>query len=78
MKIFKWSPGRQEGCEYKKFTFLYFKLWKFGFDGYILKYEKNQKLPSHKDPVKNADHYRLNIGWGKSKFLSAFAEPKKK
>jgi len=68
MEMFKWTKGRQEGCDYKKFTFIYFKLYKFGFDGYILKYEKDQILPEHVDPVNDGDHYRLNVGYGKSKF----------
>ena len=69
MKLWSWQNGRQSNCEYKKFPLWYFKIWKFGFDGYILKYEGNQVLPTHKDPIKNGKHYRLNIGWGFANFV---------
>jgi hypothetical protein len=32
-----------------------------GFDAYLLKYEAGMLLPTHKDPVKNGRHYRINI-----------------
>lgn len=69
MKLFKWVKGRQKNCDYKKFTLWYFKIWKMGFDAYILSYKPNQILPTHMDPVEGGSHYRLNIGWGKSKLL---------
>ena len=69
MKLWKWVGGRQEKCHYRKFTLWYFKIWKFGFDAYILEYEPYQILPTHMDPIEGGSHYRLNIGWGKSKLL---------
>lgn len=66
MKLFRWLPGRQQNCEYYKFCFLYFKIGRFGFDGYILKYLPKTELPWHKDPI-NGKMWRLNIRlWGKS------------
>lgn len=67
-KLFKWEPGRQYSCKYKKFTIWFFKVCNFGFDSYILKYESNQVLPKHTDPVEHGIHYRLNIGYGRSNF----------
>lgn len=64
----KWIKGRQNDCEYFKIKLFYFKIFKFGFDGYILKYNKNQILPKHKDIVDNGNHYRVNIGYGDSIF----------
>lgn len=61
MKLWKWTQGRQDGCDYKKFTLWYFKIWKFGFDGYIIKFEANSDLPPHHDVVPNGDHYRFNF-----------------
>lgn len=69
MKLWKWQDGRQKGCEYKKFTLWYFKVANFGFDCYILKYNSNQVLPSHKDIIEDGQHWRFNVGWGKSKFI---------
>jgi hypothetical protein len=68
MGLFKWTKGRQKGCHYEKFTLWYFRVLKFGFDSYILKYEPKQYLPTHTDPVENGKHYRMNIGFGKSIF----------
>jgi hypothetical protein len=68
-KFFKWTGGRQEKCLYRKMLLLQFRLFKFGFDTYMLDYEPNQILPAHIDEVENGNHYRLNIGWGKSVFL---------
>lgn len=68
MKLWKWQDGRQSDCVYKKLPLWYFKIWRFGFDCYILKYGPDQVLIPHKDPVENGKHYRLNIGWGKSVF----------
>lgn len=61
MKLFKWLPGRQLGCNYEKYCFLRFKIGKYGFDGYILKYKARTSLPFHIDPVENGRHWRLNI-----------------
>lgn len=68
MKLWKWVNGRQSKCDYKKFTLWYFRIWKWGFDAYILKYQPDGYLPLHKDPVENGKHWRLNIGWGNSQF----------
>lgn len=67
-RLWKWHKGRQEDCEYWKFPLLYFKLWRFAMDAYILKYKRDTVLPVHKDPIENAKHYRLNIGWGVANF----------
>lgn len=56
-----WEKGRQNTCEYWKMEIFSFKIWKFGFDCYILKYNPNTYLPRHKDKVENAKHWRLNI-----------------
>lgn len=71
MKLFKWIKGRQDSTQYKKLCFLCFKFLWWGFDGYLLKYEPNQQLAIHKDPVDGGNHYRLNIKLsGKCKFWS--------
>lgn len=68
MRLFRWIKGRHSETDYEKFCFLYFRIGKFGFDGYILKYEPKTSLPIHKDPI-NGKHYRLNIKIsGKCKF----------
>jgi len=65
----KWVRGRQENAVYFKSCIFSFKVYKFGFDCYILKYPPNTSLPRHKDPVKNGRHWRLNITLkGKSTF----------
>lgn len=69
MKLWQWQTGRQQGCEYKKFPLWYFRLWKFGFDAYILRYEANQTLPEHRDQVIDGEHWRLNIGYGVANFV---------
>lgn len=61
MEMFKWLPGRQMTCQYLKYCFLFEKIGRFGFDGYILKYKPYAKLPMHVDPADNGRHYRLNI-----------------
>jgi len=68
MRLFKWQQGRQQGCEYFKFPMWYFKIWKFGFDGYILRYNGDSILGKHTDKIEGAKHYRLNIGWGIANF----------
>ena len=60
MKLFRWLPGRQPGAEYKKFCFLYTKVGRYGFDGYILRYEPKTRLPLHRDHIKGR-MWRLNI-----------------
>jgi hypothetical protein len=70
MKLFKWITGRQQGTEYKKFCFLYFKFLNFGADAYILKYEPHTILKPHRDQI-DGKHYRLNIEFcGEGKFES--------
>ena len=61
VKLWKWQKGRQYETEYFKFPLWYFKIWKFGFDGYILKYSDNTVLDWHTDKIKNGKHWRLNI-----------------
>jgi len=61
IKLWKWQSGRQQNTDYQKFLLWYFKIWKWGFDGYILKYKPNTQLNWHKDPIENGNHYRLNI-----------------
>lgn len=63
MKLWQWQEGRQVNCSYKKLPLWYFRVWKWGFDGYVLKYQGDTILPAHTDPVAGR-HYRLNIGWG--------------
>lgn len=65
----KWEKGRQEGCDYKKLRLWSFRVWKFGFDAYVLKYPPNADLPIHTDPVEKGSHYRFNLPLkGESKF----------
>lgn len=71
--FWKWIDGRQEKTNYKKFCLWSFKVWKWGFDAYILKYQPKASLPIHTDPVKNGQHWRLNI---KIKGLSYFSYSK--
>ena len=61
MTLFKWIEGRQQGVKYKKFCLWYFKIFGYGFDAYILKYDNYSDLPVHSDEIENAEHYRLNI-----------------
>jgi hypothetical protein len=69
MKFFKWQPGRQQNVTYKKCPLWYFKIGRWGFDAYILRYEAQTFLPEHKDPVENGKHWRLNVKlWGRCGF----------
>ncbi len=61
MKLWKWQKGRQQNTEYWKFPLWYFRVGKWGFDAYILKYDAYTKLPYHIDKVNNGKHWRLNI-----------------
>lgn len=61
IKLWKWRAGRQEKTVYQKFPLWYFRIWKWGFDAYVLKYAPNTKLDWHKDPVKGGKHWRLNV-----------------
>ena len=70
MKLFKWGLGRQPNVKYKKLCFLNFRIGKFGFDGYILKYQAPTILNWHTDPVENGKHHRLNLNLkGSSAFI---------
>jgi hypothetical protein len=70
MKLWKWLPGRQGRCDYKKFCLWYFRIGKWGFDAYILKYQPLTDLPYHKDPIPDGKHWRLNVKlWGISVFV---------
>lgn len=70
MKYWQWVRGRQQNCEYWKFCLWSFKIFKWGFDAYILDYSPYTLLDWHRDPVENGEHYRLNIELtGKSRFL---------
>jgi hypothetical protein len=59
--MWKWEKGRQEETEYNKFCLWSFRIWKWGFDAYILKYAPNTRLKWHVDPVKNSRHWRTNL-----------------
>jgi 5'-nucleotidase len=59
-ELWKWMNGRQLGCSYEKFCLWSFRIWKWGFDSYILRYKANTDLPWHLDPI-DGKHYRLNI-----------------
>ena len=70
MKLWEWQKGRQEKIKYYKFPLWSFRIFKFGFDAYILSYREAGTLPPHKDPVEKGKHYRLNIKfWGDSVFI---------
>lgn len=60
MKFWRWLDGRQKGTSYRKFPLFSFRLFKWGFDGYILKYEPSTVLDWHTDPVVNGKHWRKN------------------
>lgn len=77
-KLWRWTNGRQSNTEYKKFCLWSGRIGKFGFDAYILKYKANTTLPWHKDEIKNAKHYRINIKlYGRSYFLMQDIKRKK-
>lgn len=60
MKLFTWLPGRQQDCSYWKLCFLYLKIGRWGFDGYILKYPAGAMLPRHKDSL-DGKMWRMNM-----------------
>lgn len=69
MKLFKWQRGRQSSCRYFKFPFLFTRIWRFGFDGYILAYPRKAFLVPHKDKIEGR-MWRLNITLkGSSRFF---------
>lgn len=61
MGFFKWEAGRQHSCNYEKFCFLRFRIWRYGFDGYLLRFYKGTRLPWHKDEVPNGKHWRFTM-----------------
>lgn len=61
MKLWCWQIGRQRLTEYYKFPLWFFRIGNYGFDAYILKYEKGTLLEYHTDKIHNANHWRLNI-----------------
>jgi hypothetical protein len=66
MKLWKWQNGRQQDTKYQKLPLWYFRIGRFGFDAYILKYAPNTVLEWHTDPVPNGEHWRRNFtlkGW---------------
>lgn len=68
MRLWKWQEGRQKNTTYEKFPLWYFRIWKWGFDAYILRYQPDTVLHLHRDEVENGMHWRLNIGWGNNTF----------
>ena len=70
MMIWKWQEGRQKDTTYEKFPLWYFRIWKWGFDAYILRYQPDTYLKLHVDRVDNGKHWRLNIKLvGKASFF---------
>ena len=69
LNYWKWIPGRQKDTKYEKFCLYSFKIWKWAFDAYLIRYAPRAVLEAHVDPVKNGKHWRLNITLkGKSYF----------
>lgn len=71
MKIpkFKWVDGRQSGLDYKKMCLYSFRVGKWGFDCYLIKYPWRGYLTMHTDPIPGR-HYRMNIKlYGNAIFL---------
>lgn len=60
MKLFTWLPGRQDKATYWKWCFMFFRIGRLGFDGYILKYPEGTILPKHKDQL-DGKMWRMNI-----------------
>jgi hypothetical protein len=70
MSLWTWQKGRQKGTIYTKFPFYSFRIWKFGFDAFLLSYPEPTTLGFHRDPVENGKHWRMNIKFkGRSTFL---------
>lgn len=57
----RWERGRQQHTIYYKLKLWSFKIWKWGFDAYILKYPPHASLTPHVDGVENGEHWRMNI-----------------
>lgn len=60
MKMYRWIPGRQSNCLYYKWCFLFARIGRWGFDGYLLKYPDESVLPKHTDKV-DGKIWRMNI-----------------
>lgn len=60
MKLFTWLPGRQQDAAYYKWCFLYARIGRWGFDGYILKYPAKTLLHRHIDQI-DGKMWRLNM-----------------
>lgn len=60
MKMLSWIPGRQANTTYHKWCFLYVKIGRWGFDGYILRYAPRTILHPHTDIV-DGKMWRMNI-----------------
>ena len=69
MELWKWTEGRVKKSAYFKFPLYYFRIWKWGFDAYVLKYRADTYLPMHRDTVIDGKHWRLNVGWGDNQFF---------
>lgn len=59
--MINWVRGRQDGGNYFKCEVFSFRLGKYGFDCYLIKYPTNSYIPPHVDPVDDHNHYRLNM-----------------
>lgn len=58
MKFFRWQPGRSKETE----KISKFPIWSWlGFDIYLLKFPKGQKVAFHFDKVEGKRHFRFNF-----------------
>ena len=65
----RWEKGRQKGADYNKLKIFSGRIFNYGLDCYVLKYDKFTSLPEHTDKVNGGRHYRLNLNIkGKSRF----------
>tara|TARA_R110000772_G_scaffold54130_1_gene123579 strand:- start:81280 stop:81633 length:354 start_codon:yes stop_codon:yes gene_type:complete len=68
--MFKWKQGRQNNIIYHKIVLYSFRIWKYGLDCYLLRYQPSTILPTHTDKVNSGEHHRLNINLkGNSEFM---------
>lgn len=70
MKLWRWQKGRQESAIYDKFTLWYFRIWKLGFDCYLLRFKLKTHVEFHTDVVPNGQHWRLNVNLKGSNVLT--------
>lgn len=69
MKLFRWIKGRQDNTIYYKWCFMFFRIGRWGFDGYILKYPPLTVLAPHVDLI-DGKMWRVNIKLrGKARFF---------